>query len=477
MSSLFPDQQHEQGTVLVHQTAAQEQQRQLNKAENKGGFECEFVECPPEAFQSECPICLQIIRDPYQVTCCGYSFCRSCIERIKTDNKPCPTCNVKGFSEFPNKGLKRSLYAFKVRCGHQRDGCKWTGELGHLDLHLNKDPPPEKRLDGCPLTTVNCDFLHVGCGVKPPRKDMPKHLRENLLTHISLLAVSHANLAAENATLRRKNADLEQNHRILETNSHSLQDKLASLQEKHTTLSVSHTSLRESHTKLSASHTSLRESHTTLSASHVELQAQVKDLSFELNGLKESHDGLVAYNLHLKQEVTSLSQKTKTKGFATVGVTVARTKTPLIPSAVLIMTDFQRHKIGRHYWFSPPVYTHHQGYKICLKVHPNGYGSGTGTHVSVFIHFMRGEFDDFLQWPFRGVISFRVLDQLKGVDHESHTISYDDTIENKYCSRPVYEERSHGWGSPDLIAHSQLKPKYLRNDNLQLQVYDGEVHV
>ena len=44
--------------------------------EHESGFECQFVEEPPRSLQSECPICLQILRDPYQTTCCGYAFCK-----------------------------------------------------------------------------------------------------------------------------------------------------------------------------------------------------------------------------------------------------------------------------------------------------------------------------------------------------------------------------------------------------------------
>ncbi len=113
------------------------------------GFHCEFVKPPPsEYIQSECPVCLQIIREPHQVTCCGNKFCKACIEHIKVTKKSCPTCKEK-FSSFPDKGLKRSLYSLKVRCSYQKDGCEWTGELRQLDEHLNKDPLPYKQLDGC----------------------------------------------------------------------------------------------------------------------------------------------------------------------------------------------------------------------------------------------------------------------------------------------------------------------------------------
>ena len=77
------------------------------------GIECEFVEKPPKAFQSECPICLLVLREPYQATCCGKSFCKECIERVKANNQDCPTCNDKNLNLFNNKGLQQSLNDFE----------------------------------------------------------------------------------------------------------------------------------------------------------------------------------------------------------------------------------------------------------------------------------------------------------------------------------------------------------------------------
>ena len=35
-------------------------------------------------------------------------------------------------------------------------------------------------------------------------------------------------------------------------------------------------------------------------------------------------------------------------------------------------------------------------YMMCLKVYANGQGDGKGTHVTVAVCLMRGEFDDLL---------------------------------------------------------------------------------
>ena len=421
------------------------------------GFDCEFVKPPPsEYIQSECPVCLQIIREPHQVTCCGKKFCKACIEHIKAIKKPCPICNEE-FSSFVDKALKQSLYSLKVRCSYKKDGCEWTRELRQLDEHLNTDPQPEKQLDGCqfveidciyncgnhqqrryiqihqikdcpkrpfgcehchdykstydnvtnnhwpvcgsfpvpcpnqcgstiqrqnidshvadecPLTTINCDFNHVGCAVKLPRQDMPEHLRENLLTHISLLATSHAKQQADIASLVEEN----------------------------------------------------------------------KQLRIEL--------------APLQQMLTVNSEP--------------------IGAPVLTITNFQQYKRDGDERFSPPVYTHYQGYKICLIVNANGKGTGEGTHVTVCVYFMRGEFDDSLKWPFRGAISYQLLDQVNGKDNKTHTVPYDDTVPNECCTRVTEGERSlNGWGALKFIAHTELEPKYLRNDTLLFQIHKVEIN-
>ena len=143
---------------------------------------------------------------------------------------------------------------------------------------------------------------------------------------------------------------------------------------------------------------------------------------------------------------------------------------------ILTMTDFKQYKANNTYWWSPPVYTHHQGYKICLRVDANGWSIGKGTHVSVHVCFMRGEFDDSLKWPFRGVISFHLLDQVNGKDHKTNTLTYDDKTPNTSCTRVTEGERSDdGWGKPKFIAHTELEPKYLRNDTLLFQIHKVEL--
>ena len=146
-------------------------------------------------------------------------------------------------------------------------------------------------------------------------------------------------------------------------------------------------------------------------------------------------------------------------------------RTVILQSHDLIMTDFEQHKREDDMWFSAPVYTHQDGYKICLGVFANGELTGKGTHITVAVYFMRGEFDDFLKWPFRGIIYFQLVDQLHGIDHLEHMVPYNSSVPDKHCSRVTDRDTAvWGWGPDRLIAHTKLEPKYLRNDCLKFRI-------
>ena len=116
-----------------------------------------------------------------------------------------------------------------------------------------------------------------------------------------------------------------------------------------------------------------------------------------------------------------------------VGSAVPLTATVVTPSHVFvppptfIMTNFSHHKDSGEWWHSPPFYSHIGGYKMCLRVVANGWGVGMGTHVSVFNYLMRGEYDNELLWPFRGEITFQLINRRADEGHVEHTAHFDDS--------------------------------------------------
>ena len=110
--------------------------------------------------------------------------------------------------------------------------------------------------------------------------------------------------------------------------------------------------------------------------------------------------------------------------------TSSKTHSPqLLMNHHFTMRKFELYKGANAEWYSDPFYTHPRGYKLCVRIDANGHKKQHGTHVSLFICLMRGEYDDELSWPFRGEIAIELLDQnsWEGKHHRC-TIHFDDSI-------------------------------------------------
>ena len=79
-----------------------------------GGYDCQFVD-PPQELQTECAICLHVVREPYLVDCCGYRFCRVCIENVDTEaRKAQPVSAVTPSWELTVLSVRRSLRQYQT---------------------------------------------------------------------------------------------------------------------------------------------------------------------------------------------------------------------------------------------------------------------------------------------------------------------------------------------------------------------------
>ena len=137
------------------------------------------------------------------------------------------------------------------------------------------------------------------------------------------------------------------------------------------------------------------------------------------------------------------------------------------------LTEFSKHKQLNNQYYSPPFYTHPQGYKLCLRVDANGKDSGEGTHVSIFTTLMKGEHDQHLQWPFTGVIIFELLNWREDKEHHNKTLSINSSSGYVRVTQSMYGA-SHGYRQ--FIPHSSLlynpatNTEYLQDDCLRLRV-------
>ena len=121
---------------------------------------------------------------------------------------------------------------------------------------------------------------------------------------------------------------------------------------------------------------------------------------------------------------------------------------------------------------SSSFYTGYPGYQLCMFTYPNGFGIGKGSHVSVHLAVMKGDFDHQLQWPFPCSYRLTVIDQQP--DGENISVLVDPT-EGGPDSKECYERKTKksliGWGFSKFISHLDLTNQthaYIRDDSLLL---------
>ena len=93
--------------------------------------------------------------------------------------------------------------------------------------------------------------------------------------------------------------------------------------------------------------------------------------------------------------------------------------------------------------------------------------SARGNHVSVFVNVMEGEYDQQLQWPFRGKLEIQLLNQDQDEEHHTDIIDFGGTYRGEAGNRVTKEEEIPKFerGFSDFISHGALRPKYLNFNN------------
>ena len=131
------------------------------------------------------------------------------------------------------------------------------------------------------------------------------------------------------------------------------------------------------------------------------------------------------------------------------------------------LTEYGRKREGDIVFSSEPFYTSPGGYKMCVRVYPNGHGEAQGSHVSVFIKLLEGPNDENLHWPFLGTVELELLNQLADSDHEVNTFTIDTTFD---------VGPGESWGYDNFLPHSELSHDsasntlYLMDDTLYFRV-------
>ena len=372
-------------------------------------------------------------------------------------------------SDYENMSTVGTSY--RVPCSNN---CGEFLDSDRLESHIAED---------CPLTVIDCDFKGVGCTVRLPRRDLPTHLGQAVVIHQSKQLVKYEErlkmLESDNERLAIKCKRLETEHQELERKVNDMFDifkRLANMKEipkdpepDNDDLEYVNVESDDIVKKPNAVTNSSKESKPGtgyMNAAVIsEHQDDGVDYSYVFASKSEPCSPLPTTNLanSTNFEQHKMNNASKSESCSPLPITN--------PSSLanMIMTNFEQHKMNNDHWVSQPFFTHTQGYKMCLRVTANGQGSGKDTHITVGIYLMKGEFDEKLVWPFRGDITIQLLNQQGSSEHYTRTV-YKAKGDRGEARTTDQEKFISAWGISQFKPHSELHPKYLKNDSLRFQV-------
>lgn len=429
-------------------------------------YEYDFVEEPPKDFY--CAVSLELLLDPQQSDCCGHHFTWEVVEHLKMSGKPCPMCKEQ-FTTHADKYHKRRVCEVSVRCLHKATGeCAWVGELGNIVDHVTSCPKrpwrctycgfaglkeaesehnstcemfpvdcpnncevrtvPRSQLDQhkleCLLEEVSCEYASLGCSKRLPRRDLPGHLEEGEKEH--LLKMCALNIGLTQQLVQRVE---ERDNQIAQ-----LQLQLLAMEDK----------LKQSVEKVEGS------GNSRVLEVERRLESEVRGIkelvSSSVSSVDRSISSVRSSLVDIQQQVDAISC--------------------IIPPKEFVVTNFAALKYHKLEWRSPPFYSHHGGYKMCIGVFPHGLHKGCGTHVSLRFYKMRDLNSDSLPWDIGLQLRVQVQNQSTKTWEKEYT---DNGIRSKPDGTCVGSSAEYNY-----LRNSELS-SYVRNDQLHIRVTDFSV--
>ncbi|KAM3624350.1 uncharacterized protein V6R79_022287 [Siganus canaliculatus] len=461
---------------------------------------------PAEVFQDNC--CKREISN-LEVYCPNSPACTTVItlnhlqEHLKSCEYEQQECSNPGCREvLQRRYLQHHLTS---TCSHRMEPCPHCQQLYLLNLiqdHVQSSCPdvevdcpsgcsqkiPRHKLtehrEWCPEVHIDCVYKRFGCCVQDKRGKVKLHEDAAVNHHMLLVLRSNTHLEQqvgflqEEALLRQQ--EVQTNHLMLT----GLQEEIRPLLKQN----------GSSEHILSAAQRTLNRQEDILSAVRLEVQQVSKGLGSgleELEQIKKSLDAViqeVSATEALKQHLATLEDNLKQhSGLLDLHTAqLNRNKqhlqeleaTSYDGKLIWKIDDFQKRCEAEARGQPPclssvPFHTGRCGYKMAAKAYLNGDGEGRGTHLSLYVVLMPGDFDALLTWPFRQNVFMSLLDQSGAGNH--CCLNFRPDPASKSFQRPTVEPLSNiAVGFPCFVPLSKLENApnavYVKDDTLFIKV-------
>ncbi|XP_068727274.1 uncharacterized protein [Montipora capricornis] len=141
------------------------------------------------------------------------------------------------------------------------------------------------------------------------------------------------------------------------------------------------------------------------------------------------------------------------------------------PSFTLKITEVARHREHETPVFTDSVYNAHQEKLVGIRIYPKGVRNGTSTRVALFMHMIKGGFDNFLVWPFDGTITVSVLDQSDSCSRRDLSRIIEGNPVLPAFQQPDLSICRTGYGYERFAPIEEFfGPRYVKDDGLVLKI-------
>ena len=345
----------------------------------------------------------------------------------------------------------RDIQSLKVRCENEEDGCEWVGELRSLEDHLNT----------CGYVRISCPnrcetfltFLTINSKKDVIlRKDLQKHLEEECPHRQH--TCPHCEKTGEYEEITGFHRWICPKMKISCPNDNCNTEFLRQDLQNHLSI-CPYQKVACKYKDFGCEETPFRKD---LTAHEGDDKAHLHMTMDTMVGIKKEVEKLKIENASLQAQI--LTNRVHLTPFLSINQT-----------AVLV---FKLPKFNTYSdFFSPPFFTHPLGYKMIIAVSCPAF---LDTHISVWAHLMKGEYDNDLEFPFEGTITFELLNQLEDKHHHKDSYTYDGTEDGS--KRITDKERADDeCGIEDFIPYSELEfnaaknCQYLKDDCLVFRIY------
>ena len=352
----------------------------------------------------------------------------------------CPHCNFANKFHVVSKHFDVCPY-YPLACPNR---CGATFERDDLPDHMKM----------CRLEEVQCVFGNEGCQTKFIRENEDEHMDQNTQKHLALIPA---------ATLRISQ-DFEQKLQEQQVFGQKLQEQQEvfgqKLQEQQEVFEKKMNQQKEEHEQLGGQ---LQELLTQTDKQSREFQKRLDEQQMKFQELTKEKDAqikaLEEQQIRNKQLIEKQQQAIRQ---------ICSGEVCILPYDITF-SNYQQVKAKNGDIDSSPMYTHPGGYKFRLELSSNSLVGGAGTHVSVGVYLLKGDYDAELKFPVRFTIILQLLNQHRDQDHHTRDIQYEVTSDSILNMCFVIPHAALEW-------NRGKQTQYLKDDCLKFRITKIVVH-